>query len=234
MNMIQGENIERWMFDYHEGNLNEEEQTALLNYLEKHPSYKAEFLYWGKSRISEPLPEDISFDYLLEIPVIIAAKSRHRRVFFYSLLTLIVVLFLYALYHMRKPMQPEEIRLNTSVTSHKKSKTVNKHTISSSEIIPLRYVKEKSVVRNTTVRHTLDIKDVNNPSISIPKEQIETIEKTEHPDVLQSDRVSDPTQQIIEPVHTDATSDSSIQKKQHQKNKKGISIKFNNIPFDHE
>lgn len=46
---IEKENIESFIFDYHEGNLSDSEKTEVLNYIHNHPEYEAEFTQWAQS-----------------------------------------------------------------------------------------------------------------------------------------------------------------------------------------
>jgi hypothetical protein len=46
---IEKENIESFIFDYHEGNLSDSEKTEVLNYIHNHPEYEVAFTLWAQS-----------------------------------------------------------------------------------------------------------------------------------------------------------------------------------------
>lgn len=50
---IDSENIEEVIFDFHEGNLADEEKTALMDFIHKHPEYEREFVLWAKTYHSD-------------------------------------------------------------------------------------------------------------------------------------------------------------------------------------
>lgn len=58
MTSINENNIEKWLFDYHEGNLNQGEREALEKYIMMHPSLESEMDAWSKAYV-----EDESFEY---------------------------------------------------------------------------------------------------------------------------------------------------------------------------
>jgi hypothetical protein len=60
------ENIESFIFDYHEGNLSDSEKTEVLNYIHIHPEYEVEFTQWAQSY----LPYETSTDYGLTAQLI--------------------------------------------------------------------------------------------------------------------------------------------------------------------
>lgn len=56
MKIINQHNLEEWLFDYFEGNLNESDKSILIDYVEKNPGAEKEFGYWKTSfqTLSEP------------------------------------------------------------------------------------------------------------------------------------------------------------------------------------
>ncbi|MEY5047919.1 MAG: hypothetical protein RLZZ175_1278 [Bacteroidota bacterium] len=55
MKIIHQHNLEEWLFDYFEGNLNESDKVMLMDYVENNPGAEKEFGYWKKSY--QPLNE---------------------------------------------------------------------------------------------------------------------------------------------------------------------------------
>jgi hypothetical protein len=55
MKIINQHNLEEWLFDYFEGNLNESDKVMLMDYVENNPGAEKEFGYWKKSY--QPLNE---------------------------------------------------------------------------------------------------------------------------------------------------------------------------------
>lgn len=55
MKIINQHNLEEWLFDYFEGNLNESDKVMLMDYVENNPGAEQEFGYWKKSY--QPLNE---------------------------------------------------------------------------------------------------------------------------------------------------------------------------------
>lgn len=56
---IEKENIDIVFFDYYEGNLNEPEKEALMNFLHQHPELNDDFTFWAQSYAHKhELPED--------------------------------------------------------------------------------------------------------------------------------------------------------------------------------
>ena len=63
MKLINQHNLDEWLFDYFEGNLNEIEKTALIDYVENNTDAEKEFKFWKKSytKLDEPIPSLIDF-----------------------------------------------------------------------------------------------------------------------------------------------------------------------------
>ena len=66
MSALNHSNIEEWMFDYHEGNLSDDQKTDLLNFIGKHPEYEEDFMIWGQSQVTESFPDEVDFDQYLK------------------------------------------------------------------------------------------------------------------------------------------------------------------------
>lgn len=58
MKLINQHNLDEWLFDYFEGNLNEIEKTVLIDYVENNTDAEKEFKFWKKSytKLDEPIP----------------------------------------------------------------------------------------------------------------------------------------------------------------------------------
>lgn len=56
MSKITPENLDKWLFNYHEGNLTSSEQKALEQFLQTHPEYEVDEDAWNNTRLNdEPL-----------------------------------------------------------------------------------------------------------------------------------------------------------------------------------
>ena len=58
------ENIEQWMFDFHEGMLSEPDKAKLLNFLHNHPEFNADFGLWAQTHALKNEPVTIPTDLL--------------------------------------------------------------------------------------------------------------------------------------------------------------------------
>ena len=51
--IVNHSNIQRWMFDYFEGNLSLHEQIELREFVKQNPEYGDDFEEWGKARLEQ-------------------------------------------------------------------------------------------------------------------------------------------------------------------------------------
>lgn len=66
MNTIDYKNMDEWLFNYFEGNLNAPETDLLKAFLNKNPSLEADYDAWKKSYVQEPAMEYPNTDSLLK------------------------------------------------------------------------------------------------------------------------------------------------------------------------
>ena len=66
MSKISHHNIEEWLFNFSEGNLNTAETNELKSFIQAHPQYAEELEFWQQTKIQENIPE-FSNDLLHEI-----------------------------------------------------------------------------------------------------------------------------------------------------------------------
>ncbi len=62
MSTLNDSNIEEWIFDYHEGNLTENQQKSLLAYIEVHPEFQEDFQLWEQAKMPAGTPEEINYE----------------------------------------------------------------------------------------------------------------------------------------------------------------------------
>lgn len=70
MKIINTQNLDEWLFDYFEGNLNIEEKERLTEFLHKNPAFKADYDAWKTSYINEPEVVYPAMDRLLKPKVL--------------------------------------------------------------------------------------------------------------------------------------------------------------------
>lgn len=69
---INKENIESFIFDYHEGNLSDSDKAEVLNFIHQHPEYENDFTHWAQSyfHAEDPIKNYGITDKLLQKDVI--------------------------------------------------------------------------------------------------------------------------------------------------------------------
>ncbi len=75
MNYPERENIDRWFFDFYEGNLSPLQVEALKTFLEDHPDLVEEFEAWGESNFEADTSLSTEFD---RIPLLLKKESRFK------------------------------------------------------------------------------------------------------------------------------------------------------------
>ena len=133
MTNINHKNIEQWIFEYSEGNLNNDEQKKFIKFVESHAEYKDDLNLWGLSYIKAPLPT-ISFENLERKPPEIKLKTKFIK-FGIIASILIVATMLYI--------------FNSTITSKKKSFSMHKKVVSTKSNISIenKNLKIVSVVK---------------------------------------------------------------------------------------
>ncbi|MFM7300869.1 MAG: hypothetical protein ACKO1R_07005, partial [Crocinitomicaceae bacterium] len=69
------ENIDRWFFDFYEGNLSPQQVEALETFLEDHPDLVEDFHAWGESNFEADASFSAEFD---RIPQLLKKESRFK------------------------------------------------------------------------------------------------------------------------------------------------------------
>ncbi|MFM7757570.1 MAG: hypothetical protein ACKO6J_01435, partial [Crocinitomicaceae bacterium] len=69
------ENIDRWFFDFYEGNLSPQQVEALETFLEDHPDLVEDFHAWGESNFEADTSFSTEFD---RIPQLLKKESRFK------------------------------------------------------------------------------------------------------------------------------------------------------------
>jgi len=69
------ENIDRWFFDFYEGNLSPLQVEALETFLEDHPDLVEEFEAWGESNFEADTSLSTEFD---RIPLLLKKESHFK------------------------------------------------------------------------------------------------------------------------------------------------------------
>ncbi|PWH85772.1 type IX secretion system membrane protein PorP/SprF [Brumimicrobium oceani] len=82
------ENIDRWLFEYTEGNLSADQEAQLLDFLELHPELMPELKAWKSAKVAAPVHEAIATQHLIKAtPLLLRPYSLVSLVFISLLLT---------------------------------------------------------------------------------------------------------------------------------------------------
>ncbi|WP_107039594.1 type IX secretion system membrane protein PorP/SprF [Brumimicrobium mesophilum] len=66
MSKLNFENIDRWLFEFTEGNLTDEQESHLFDFLELHPELMPEFKAWSSAKIKAPAQTEFSSEHLIK------------------------------------------------------------------------------------------------------------------------------------------------------------------------
>lgn len=82
------ENIDRWLFEYTEGNLSADQETQLLDFLELHPELMPELKAWNSAKVVAPAHQPIATQHLIKAtPILLRPYSLVSLAFIAILLT---------------------------------------------------------------------------------------------------------------------------------------------------
>lgn len=120
MSKISHHNIEEWLFNYAEGNLNDNEIIQLKSFIKAHPQYAEEMEFWQQTKIHESIPE-FNNDALHAIASTRLAGSKRTTALLYLLGIIGLASFLYFLFEYDKQTNSLVSGLTHNVTDNNKT-----------------------------------------------------------------------------------------------------------------
>ena len=157
MNTPNFDNIDRWLFDYVEGNLNSDQESTLENYILNHPELEVDLDMWRMSNIkmSDTFVNDLNIPKKTE-------KSHAYRLM--NVFGILVILLIGRQIHFSETIAPsnkDEIQV-TQNPQNKNNELVKENTILSSNLMVNSENRSTYASINPSLNSTSNISDLNN------------------------------------------------------------------------
>ncbi|MBT5438041.1 MAG: type IX secretion system membrane protein PorP/SprF [Flavobacteriales bacterium] len=162
MNTPNFDNIDRWLFDYVEGNLNSDQESTLENYILNHPELEVDLDMWRMSNIkmSDTFVNDLNIPKKTE-------KSHAYRLM--NVFGILVILLIGRQIHFSETISPSnkgEIQVSQP-PQNKNNELVKENTILSSNLIVNSENRSTYASINPSLNSTSNISDLNNYNLPL-------------------------------------------------------------------
>ena len=162
MNTPNFDNIDRWLFDYVEGNLNSDQESTLENYILNHPELEVDLDMWRMSNIkmSDTFVNDLNIPKKTE-------KSHAYRLM--NVFGILVILLIGRQIHFSETIAPsnkDEIQVSQN-PQNKNNELVKENTILSSNLIVNSENRSTYASINPSLNSTSNISDLNNYNLPL-------------------------------------------------------------------
>ena len=162
MNTPNFDNIDRWLFDYVEGNLNSDQESTLENYILNHPELEVDLDMWRMSNIkmSDTFVNDLNIPKKTE-------KSHAYRLM--NVFGILVILLIGRQIHFSETIAPsnkDEIQVSQN-PQNKNNELVKENTILSSNLIVNNENRSTYASINPSLNSTSNISDLNNYNLPL-------------------------------------------------------------------
>ncbi|MDA7762878.1 type IX secretion system membrane protein PorP/SprF [Crocinitomicaceae bacterium] len=162
MNTPNFDNIDRWLFDYVEGNLNSDQESTLENYILNHPELEVDLDMWRMSniKISDTFVNDLNIPKKTE-------KSHAYRLM--NVFGILVILLIGRQIHFSETIAPsnkDEIQVSQN-PQNKNNELVKENTILSSNLIVNNENRSTYASINPSLNSTSNISDLNNYNLPL-------------------------------------------------------------------
>ena len=162
MNTPNFDNIDRWLFDYVEGNLNSDQESTLENYILNHPELEVDLDMWRMSNIkmSDTFVNDLNIPKKTE-------KSHAYRLM--NVFGILVILLIGRQIHFSETIAPsnkDEIQVSQN-PKNKNNELVKENTILSSNLIVNNENRSTYASINPSLNSTSNMSDLNNYNLPL-------------------------------------------------------------------
>lgn len=162
MNTPNFDNIDRWLFDYVEGNLNSDQESTLENYILNHPELEVDLDMWRMSNIkmSDTFVNDLNIPKKTE-------KSHAYRLM--NVFGILVILLIGRQIHFSETIAPsnkDEIQVSQN-PQNKNNELVKENTILSSNLMVNSENRSTYASINPSLNSTSNISDLNNYNLPL-------------------------------------------------------------------
>ena len=162
MNTPNFDNIDRWLFDYVEGNLNSDQESTLENYILNHPELEVDLDMWRMSNIkmSDTFVNDLNIPKKTE-------KSHAYRLM--NVFGILVILLIGRQIHFSETISPsnkDEIQVSQN-PQNKNNELVKENTILSSNLMVNSENRSTYASINPSLNSTSNISDLNNYNLPL-------------------------------------------------------------------
>jgi len=162
MNTPNFDNIDRWLFDYVEGNLNSDQESTLENYILNHPELEVDLDMWRMSNIkmSDTFVNDLNIPKKTE-------KSHAYRLM--NVFGILVILLIGRQIHFSETIAPsnkDKIQVSQN-PQNKNNELVKENTILSSNLIVNNENRSTYASINPSLNSTSNISDLNNYNLPL-------------------------------------------------------------------
>lgn len=162
MNTPNFDNIDRWLFDYVEGNLNSDQESTLENYILNHPELEVDLDMWRMSniKISDTFVNDLNIPKKTE-------KSHAYRLM--NVFGILVILLIGRQIHFSETISPsnkDEIQVSHPPKNNN-NELVKENTILSSNLIVNSENRSTYASINPSLNSTSNISDLNNYNLPL-------------------------------------------------------------------
>ena len=162
MNTPNFDNIDRWLFDYVEGNLNSDQESTLENYILNHPELEVDLDMWRMSNIkmSDTFVNDLNIPKKTE-------KSHAYRLM--NVFSILVILLIGRQIHFSETIAPsnkDKIQVSQN-PQNKNNELVKENTILSSNLIVNSENRSTYASITPSLNSTSNISDLNNYNLPL-------------------------------------------------------------------
>ena len=120
--IVNHNNIERWIFDYFEGDLSLHEQMELKEFIKRNPEYSNDFREWEEARVSD---DEIVSLYPNANALLVAERSVFTSILRYASMIAIIIATSFSVYYITDSIDFSETnkQANLNVKQHIKGNT---------------------------------------------------------------------------------------------------------------